>query len=381
MPARARISKARFKTKLSRAQKWKNALVFLAVFVCSYVFVLLFGHGIGVLEGWASPETYLLTLAMTLFILIMLIFPVMLAGVALGIQMGKAKRVKDNVTFAPIQDIDYYRDTLDALNPSLVSLLVDLDIYGQKDIAATLLRMRNKKLISFRDDGRIVVTGRDSAETKDTAKPGSAEGKSPAAGRRLSGAHGGAKPDRAELELLSAIKNGRLDGKGALRLWRQHRFNEAERLGYIRKKQAGVKKYEKYAWFAVLSLLVVFVLWGVFLHIDIHTHPVLWFLTALPIGALAFVPWYLLVREATYWNRGDVVWERTPLGNEMAEKIAGLSRFIHEFSKLSEADKELVALWDDYLVYAVVLEENEKIVKDICKRHKINMRSFGRLMY
>lgn len=54
----------------------------------------------------------------------------------------------------------------------------------------------------------------------------------------------------------------------------------------------------------------------------------------------------------------------------MAECIYGMKNFIHDFSNLSEAHKEQVVLWDDYLVYAVVLEENQQIVKEIMKRRK-----------
>ena len=32
---------------------------------------------------------------------------------------------------------------------------------------------------------------------------------------------------------------------------------------------------------------------------------------------------------------------------------------------LDEANKELIGLWDEFLIYAVVLGENEKIVEDI----------------
>ena len=34
---------------------------------------------------------------------------------------------------------------------------------------------------------------------------------------------------------------------------------------------------------------------------------------------------------------------------------------------LYKADKESIILWDDFLVYAIVLEENEKIIEEILK--------------
>ena len=62
--------------------------------------------------------------------------------------------------------------------------------------------------------------------------------------------------------------------------------------------------------------------------------------------------------------------KRTTLGNQMTEYIYGMKNFIHDFSNLSEATQNELVLWDDYLVYAVVLEENQQIVNDIIKRRK-----------
>jgi len=74
------------------------------------------------------------------------------------------------------------------------------------------------------------------------------------------------------------------------------------------------------------------------------------------------------------------MWERTSLGNKMAEKAVGLGKFIHDFRSLSEAEKEKVVLWKDYLAYAIVLEENEKIVKDISKYYNLNVRGVSAVL-
>ena len=61
---------------------------------------------------------------------------------------------------------------------------------------------------------------------------------------------------------------------------------------------------------------------------------------------------------------------RTDYGNQMAECVYGMKNFIHDYSNLSEVDRRQVVLWEDYLVYAVVLEENEQIVKEILDERK-----------
>lgn len=345
------MKKASFKTKLTKKQKRKNILVFLGVIVGLYAVTLLFGHGIGIFDDWTSLESYLLAFFMTFFICSMILVPVISAAIILGAQKGRARRVMEDASFIPVHNMDYYRDNLGGLAPSQVSLLIDLNLYGKKDIVATLLSMQNKKAIRFEKNGRI-------SEVAEHV-------------RRI---------DDSELELLELIKTGRLNNKKALLQWKQNRFSRAEVLGYIQRKskEEKINASYKYIGLAALSLIPAFIIWGMFLHFEIFImDSALDALRAFAIVLLwdffIFVPWYLAMKQAGYISRFDVLWERTPLGNEVAEKIAGLSRFIHEFSLLSEAKQDQVALWDEYLVYAIVLEENELIVDEISKRYKIHL--------
>jgi hypothetical protein len=53
-----------------------------------------------------------------------------------------------------------------------------------------------------------------------------------------------------------------------------------------------------------------------------------------------------------------------------------MQRYIHEFSLLSDMEKEQVKLWEEFLVYAIVLEENEEIVSNIFSYKNVKMYSF-----
>ena len=68
---------------------------------------------------------------------------------------------------------------------------------------------------------------------------------------------------------------------------------------------------------------------------------------------------------------------RTEQGQLAAEQIAGVRNFLHDFTNLSQADRGSLVVWDDFVVYAVVLEENDRIVKEV-----LSMRGFdyGALM-
>ncbi|MDR2493495.1 MAG: DUF2207 domain-containing protein [Coriobacteriales bacterium] len=342
------MAKSRFKTRLSKTQRRNNVLGILAAVAGSYAFSLGFGAFLGIYENWDIAEVLVISMIGIPFMLVMPLAPIGVIALLLGAQRGKAKRVRHSSTFAPVQGLTYYRDSLDKLSPALVSLLVDLDIYGYKDIAAMLLRMHNKGAVAFEKGGRIIATNSEASLL-----------------------------DSGERELLALVQAGKAGNKKALAAWKQHRFIEAERLGYIQKQSGHHKKRDRLLVPMLLSVPVAIVLWGVMLNTDFYENPVPALTLLVAVGAVLAVPWYLFVRESVYINRGDVCWQRTPLGNETAEKIAGLSRFMHEFSVLSEAGKEQVKLWDDYLVYAIVLEENERIVKEICRQNRIRYRRYA----
>ena len=67
---------------------------------------------------------------------------------------------------------------------------------------------------------------------------------------------------------------------------------------------------------------------------------------------------------------------RTKLGNELTEKIYAMKNFINDFGNLSDATKEHLVLWDFFLIYAVVLEENNKIIDELSRYKKVNINNF-----
>lgn len=54
------------------------------------------------------------------------------------------------------------------------------------------------------------------------------------------------------------------------------------------------------------------------------------------------------------------------------EQVFGIKNFIHDFSLLSEKEKEEVMLWNEFLIYAIVLEENSIIINEISKKFEMN---------
>ena len=92
------------------------------------------------------------------------------------------------------------------------------------------------------------------------------------------------------------------------------------------------------------------------------------------IFALFSMPFYLRARKITYFfvDANDK-YDRTPEGKILVEQIVGMKNFIHDFSNLSQSEKEEVVLWNDFIIYAILLEENEKIIHEILKIKKMDV--------
>ena len=350
------MRKARFKTKLSRRQRVKNTIWLISLIVVLMMATIWFFHAIG--EGadwpWNCLETYLVALFSMLFISSLLLFPNIIIAAVLGLQRGRARIIRDNVAFTPVTNIKYYMDNLEQIEPFIVSILIDLDLCGTKDVVATLLRMKRNGIIEFADNGKIKILRDSQGELNDS-----------------------------ERGIIQLIKRDKLSNKKALKIWKEKRFREASKRGYIQKKDisADEKRAKRYVVIALIGTLISFAMWGSYIGvgIDLFEGPFseVMFLMQLAwiaaSGLVMGVPWYLAFRQIAYVKRDCITWERTAYGNEKAEKIAGLRRFIQDYSYLSEKEKEHVFLWDDYLLYAIVLEENDKIIKDITRNYKIKI--------
>ena len=282
-------------------------------------------------------------------------------------------------TFITVNDIDYYRDKLDGLAPGTISLLADLKIEKRKDIAACILKYENLGIIKTDEYGRYVLDTDGDWQMNPALR----------------------NSDRYLVKALTERGCDAVDEAA----WQRMAVQEAIDDGYIYDglfaKRSKVKETAGKAAGCFAGCLVpIIIIVGMAFLINAIT-PQLdeleQILDALPDTAtfreqveyLSMYPQYYpvmaelilaaIVMLAAFFMPGIMVvggivstatkqrYRRTQSGNEMAEYVYGMKNFTHDYSNLSEADKSQLALWDDYLIYAVVLEENEQIVADIRK--------------
>lgn len=282
-----------------------------------------------------------------------------------------------NATFSVTEDFDYYREKLSGLSPATISILMDLEVEPEKDIAASILRLTLIGVLS--PDGRVI----------NPDKPGIKD---------------------SDKVLIKTVEKGAMTVEERL-FWRRKAEDESAAGGYVEKLPWDTKKEapRKGCTVAPIKFLVITAVYIAILFIfdlnegldflsrilesipdDFGAVPdtsymaeprfaelLLKGLVAL-FGCFIWLSWPILtVVRLTAVEYGTKLFKRTPQGEIAAEKIAGMQNFLHDFSNLSEAHKQQLVLWDDFLIYAVVLEENRRIVDEILSRKGLTYQAIS----
>ena len=398
------MSEKRIKTKEQKRLIIYDIIFFVFLNIYTYIF-----HSKTIIDfiieciSYNQSGNLLITLGYTIFgVFNFLTSGIILIIVYLAFRLTKMKAIKKNTTYRQIYGIEYYRDKLPTLTATEISLITDLNIENKKDISASLLSMYQKGIISF-ENNKII-------ENKEKVQ----------------------SLNQSEKKLLEMLTSDKLD-ENEVKEWKKTCIDEAINEGYIQKarkdRYSYLNKINKILknvfkiWgitFIVLLIIVMINMIPSFTNMyisqfkelksntsinententvnartsaeinkisnstieDLHKlmeDPI--FFTISVIHALS-IP--TLIYGIIYRKSKMVVvkaneslqnnYERTEKGNEIVEKIAGLKRFISEFSQLSQREKEEIVLWEDFLTYAVLLEENEKIIKDIFSYKNLNI--------
>lgn len=319
-----------------------------------------------------------------------------LIAIYLAFRISRMKVIKENSRYEVIDNIEYYRERFNNITPAEISLITDLEIETKKDISATILDLYQKGIIDFYENN-IIVKCEDKALR------------------------------HSEQQLIEMIKSNNFS-KENIDEWKKTCIKEAQENNYIKvkidkEKRPNFSKNNRVINISAILFIISLILSLVFLstttgkkwcasleefdnkyaqeekteleiiesnqeakelYIKIisDSGPIMILSTVMIITFFLLIgtPIYRKVRKKIY-NKIEInnSYERTREGKILVEQIAGIKNYIHDFSLLSEKDKENIVLWEDFLIYAVLLEENEKIIDDICKYKNINLNNFNNI--
>lgn len=357
------MKKKKFKVNDS---KWKkiDAIVISCILIFSLISVIFANHYI------VEDMSYLIFIFMVFFI----IFTSMpLIMIYLAIRTAIKNNQRKNVVFETVDNIDYYRDNLGEISPATISILMDLDIENDKDICAMLLYYKSKEIIDLDENKNVVIKNTTSLKESDLMFLNWLKNKNPLILQQWK-----------NLVTAEAVKDGYLHGKN------NYKFSKGCLLPITM--------------FIILAIIGICLVISIFngnnineikleydavtemtslgeqLKLIINNPVMLSFIIKILFLILIIVignamPLFSIIYFVTSVFTTKRV-KRTKLGNQLTEKIYAMKNFIHDFGNLSEKTKEHLVLWDYFLIYAIVLEENDKIVNEISNYRNINVKDF-----
>lgn len=87
------------------------------------------------------------------------------------------------------------------------------------------------------------------------------------------------------------------------------------------------------------------------------------------LGCISFVLIFILL-FTKFWAFDKNKWVKTQKGYEIYTKIIGLKNYIEDYSMLSESELKEIAIWDDYLIYAIILNNTSKLNQEVMEFSK-----------
>ncbi len=358
-----KIKNKTFQTQALNELAQKKRAVWLIPAFCFLAYMMYAFTSIDTVKESFGNGTFFNTLLATIImsLIVSIIFSVVPFFILQGRLNTKRERLIRESSFISVSDFEYYRDKLDGISPATMSLLTDLQIEQKKDVAASILQYQNWGILMADEAGKYHVT--DKYQTCSHLRA-------------------------SDTYLIQGLVDGTFQIDTDTK-WKDMVLKEAMQEGYIAGGNPFFKKKKNTGSLLVLLLWLIFLLLFMLSYdtvmpileradaltpaeqIDYTAqHPII-ILYGIGIMALFIYTFGIFIYPftrafssiATASSEKKI--RRTDSGNVMAECIYGMKNFIRDFSNLSQADKEQVVLWEDYLVYAVVLEENQKIVNHI----------------
>lgn len=236
------------------------------------------------------------------------------------------------------RDADLYRDILKEHSIASLSYIDDFQMKTKREISATLMNLYLKKKILIEETG-ITVLDYNLENLK-----------------------------RSEVYIIQSIEDGKVkleNENGFLSEVQQEALEDGliEKLTEKTKKERMIKKVKK----KILNAILLFGGFAIFcsnveklnelsdgVAITIAIAAVILFMYGfkklIGFGALSVLA-YAVMQTTAY--------QRTEKGEEINKKIEGLKQYIKNYSMLSQAEKEVLEIWEEYLLYSIIFDLNK----------------------
>lgn len=260
----------------------------------------------------------------------------------LGIKFAIKRFKKDKLSVVDFKKYEgYYREILKDYSPAELSYIDNFEILSKNDIAGTLLSLQLHKKISLDKNLDKIKIENNNNETISSN----------------------------EQYVLDSIKDGKIQNFDENEFMSRVK-DDAVRNGLLKESKMELKKLLR-------TLILNVILIGVLIFIcvtifsDIINNPENvrdWKLALLVLSILLlfYLPFAIIVYFCTYIAKSmKNNYNRTTKGEVINERLEGLRNYLKDYSSINERGEDSLILWEDYLIYSVIFNQNTKIIKSM----------------
>lgn len=259
----------------------------------------------------------------------------------IGVRIAYKKYSKEKLDKIDFKNNSYYRDIISKYSPAVLSYIDDFKL-EEKDIVATLMSLELKQKLTIKDGIKII---NDSEENL----------------------------DENEKYIFKKLKSNTLKNINMLEFEEKVKkdcldYNLLEENKDIKKK---IIKKIIFSVCIYILIVVGFFNFPTFYNnipnknIAILFLPVMFILffimIILPFSTIVYIKSYYRMNKQNPYIRNKQA-------RNINKKLEGLRKYVKDFSQLSESQYNEIVLWEDYLIYSVILGQNSKIVKEIMEK-------------
>lgn len=274
------------------------------------------------------------------FILIELFIKFNITIIYFGIIIALKKFYKEKIKFDQDKNIKYYRNLIKNHSIGVLKYVKDFSV-DNNTIVGTILSLQLKQKIKINNDiivdNNIIIDDLDLNESY-------------------------------VLECL--LKKEKID----LNLYTNYIIEDCKKQKLLTTKnnyRIKIKKRIKLFIDFIIFNFILLIPLLIYLNKNINTSPFMFELLSMIITICCFiifllVPIIFYVRTLIYKTMSALdPFIRNNAGNQLTQNLIGLENFLKDFSKMDEKVKNDLIIWKEYLIYAVIFKQNNKIKSEI----------------
>lgn len=247
-----------------------------------------------------------------------------------NIEKRKTKKLEDSMIIKNI-NFKYYREIIKEYSPAMLSFLLD-GIELKKDFTASVIYLINKGYFKLTEDNKLERTDKSYSELPEDLQV-----------------------ICNNFEDMLYIPKVQFEENQKQSLLKKQWFDSIEKVAVGKGLVIERKAWKITSFFTILCLLEVIYAIGIE-----------------NIGLICISVILMFVLMFTkFWAFDENKWIKTQKGYEIYTKIVGLKNYIEDYSMLSESELKEITIWEDYLIYAIILNNTSKLnqeVKDFYKK-------------